>query len=821
MHDALNLESADILLVDDTIENLKLLTDVLTSHGYNVRAVSNGKDALETVNLRKPDLILLDVKMPGMDGFEVCRRLKADGNTREVPVIFITATTDPKGPSKGLQLGAVDYIMKPFVIDEVLARTKTHIELYRMRQHLAQESEESKARFRRLVEGLKEEYFFYAHGVDGVFNYVSPSVEEVLGYTPEEFMTHYADYFTDNEINQKGAGHSEASMRGEHQPSYEVEVYRKDGKRCWLEVKETPLFDSSGKVMAVEGIAHDITVRKTAEEKLRQAAAVFENTTDGVIVTDAQKAIVTINQAATEITGYKEEEVLGKKPSIWKSDRHAPSFYQAMWATLKQQEQWQGEIWNRRKNGEIFPCRQNISAVRDVDTGEIIHYVSIMSDISAIQESQERLKHLAHHDPLTNLPNRLLFNARLEHAMARARREKCWIGVMHLDLDNFKPINDGLGHPVGDKVLQAVAERLSTLVRRGDTVARVAGDEFALLVEEVTDTQDVSHVAGKILSSFEEPFQIEEHKLHLTPTIGISQYPDDGTDVTALVKNADTAMHRGKQRGKNRYCFYTVDLTEAALERLQLENELRVALKRNEFRVYYQPQYCLSTGQLTGAEALVRWEHSELGLVSPIKFIPLAESTGLIIPLGEYVLREACTQMKVWQRAGHAIEHISVNVAGRQIQRGSIVETVRKVLEETELEPQCLELEITESFIMEQADKAISTLDELQSLGVTLAIDDFGTGYSSLSYLKRLPIDKLKIDRSFIKDIPHDADGEAIAKAIIALGKSLQLHIIAEGVETEEQKEFVRLEGCDEVQGYFYSRPLPEKDFSELLKNPK
>ncbi|MES9956407.1 MAG: HD domain-containing phosphohydrolase [Sedimenticola sp.] len=268
MYDDLKSTPSDIMVVDDAVDNLKLLTDVLTSHGYQVRAVSNGKDALETVNLRKPDLILLDIKMPGMDGFEVCRRLKADGNTREVPVIFITASTDPKGASKGLQLGAVDYIMKPFVIDEVLARTKTHIELYRMRRHLARESEESKARFRRLVEGLKEEYFFYAHGVDGVFNYLSPSVEEVLGYTPEEFMTHYADYFTDNEINQKGAAHSEASMRGEHQPSYEVEVYRKDRKRCWLEVKETPLFDSSGKVMAVEGIAHDITARKTANELL-------------------------------------------------------------------------------------------------------------------------------------------------------------------------------------------------------------------------------------------------------------------------------------------------------------------------------------------------------------------------------------------------------------------------------------------------------------------------------------------------------------------------------------------------------------------------
>lgn len=572
-----------------------------------------------------------------------------------------------------------------------------------------------------------------------------------------------------------------------------------------------------GKLPLLGGIALDITERKKAEEQLLQAATVFENVADGIIITDAQGAIVTINHATTEIIGYIEEEILGNNPSIWKSDRHTSSFYKAMWASLEQKDQWQGEIWNRRKNGEIFPCWQTIDAVRDGDTGEITHYISVMSDISAIKESQERLQHQAHHDPLTNLPNRLLFNARLEHALVRAHREKCKIGVMFLDLDNFKSINDGLGHPVGDKVLELVAERMSAQIRKDDTVARIAGDEFAVILEEINDSQGVSHVAGKILSAFEEPFQIDEHELHVTMSIGISQYPDDGKDVTTLVKNADAAMYRSKERGKNRYCFYTLDLTEAALERLQLENDLRVALKKNELRVYYQPQYSLATGRLTGAEALVRWQHPRIGLVSPIKFIPLAESTGLIIPIGEWVLRGACAQTKAWRDAGLDIGRIGVNVAGQQIQRGDIVETVRKVLEETGLDPQCLELEITESFIMEQADKAINTLDELQNLGVALAIDDFGTGYSSLSYLKRLPIDKLKIDRSFIKDIPHDTDGEAIAKAVIALGKSLQLKIIAEGVETEEQKEFVRLEGCEEVQGYFYSRPVPNQELEDML----
>ncbi len=594
--------------------------------------------------------------------------------------------------------------------------------------------------------------------------------------------------------------------------------WRQDSSSFPVEYRSYPIRDNDVIIGAVVTFT-DITNRKQAEKKLRQAAAVFENATDGVIITDAQGTIVSVNQAITQITGYREDEVLGKNPNIFKSDRHDPSFFQDMWASLNQHDHWRGEIWNRRKYGEIFPCWQTISAVRDDQTGEIQHYVSLMSDITAIKDSQERLEHLAHHDPLTNLPNRLLFNDRLEHAIERAHRENGGIGVMFIDLDNFKPINDGLGHAVGDRVLQLVAERMTSQVREDDTVARISGDEFALIMEDTKESQDVAHVAAKILSAFEAPLQVDTHELHVTTSIGISLYPEDGKDVTTLVKNADAAMYRAKKRGKNRYCYYTMDLTDAAMERLELQNDLRVALKQNEFRIYYQPQYSLATGQLIGAEALVRWQHPKLGLISPVKFIPLAESTGLIVPIGRWVLHEACAKTKSWQDAGLDISRIGVNVAGRQIQSGDMVQTVQDVLEQTGLEPQCLELEVTESFIVRQTDKAISMLEELRDLGVTLAIDDFGTGYSALSYLKRLPVNKLKIDRSFVNGIPHDPDDEAITRAIIALGKSLQLQIIAEGVETEEQKEFIALEGCNEVQGYYYSPPVPEKDFVELLKS--
>lgn len=595
-----------------------------------------------------------------------------------------------------------------------------------------------------------------------------------------------------------------------------IPFQRKDGSLFYVDVTGFP-FVMAGK-RYIGGFFRDVTGRIETEKQLKQAAVVFENASEGVVITDAKRNIVAVNKSFTEISGYTEEEVLGKNPRLWKSQHHDDSFYQAMWSSLHETGEWRGEIWNRRKNGNVYPAWMTINAVRD-EQGRLTNFVSVFTDISAIKQSQEKLHQLAHYDVLTDLPNRLLFNDRLEHALERASRENRRVGVLFLDLDNFKPINDGLGHPVGDKVLQAVGQRLRTLVRGDDTVARIAGDEFAIILEEVSDSQGIAQVASKIVSAFELPLHVEDHELHVTMTIGISIFPEDGGNAVALVKNADAAMYRAKERGKSRYCFYTLDLTEAALERLQIENELRAAIKQQEFSVYYQPQYSLTTGQLTGAEALVRWQHPENGLISPDRFIPLAESTGLIVPLGAWVLRVACIQTKAWLKAGYEIQRIAVNVAGQQIQHSGFVNTVRTVLQETRLDPQCLELEVTESFIMEQSGDAIKTLEKLRSLGVHLAIDDFGTGYSSLSYLKRLPINKLKVDRSFVRDIPQDTDDEAITKAVIAMGKSLQLKIVAEGVETEEQLSFLRSEGCDEVQGYLYSPPVPEEDFIALLNN--
>ncbi|MCW8944310.1 MAG: EAL domain-containing protein [Sedimenticola sp.] len=670
--------------------------------------------------------------------------------------------------------------------------------------------------FRAIADQAQE--FIYLRQLDGQYEYVSPSCAVITGRTAEEFYNHpnlMDQLIHPDDLARWNSHVHRINERGENE-SFDLRLRSVDGRIKWISHICMPIYDEKGRQTGVRSTNLDITDRKEDEDKLRQASAIFMHVTEGVVITDANVKIIAVNQTFSDISGYSEVELLGKSPTIWRSEQQGESFYQEMWDTINTTRQWCGEVINRRKNGDLYPAWLSISGVVN-DHGQITNYVSIISDTSNLKQSQERVEYLAHHDLLTGLPNRRLFGDRLEHALQRAHRNKTVVAILHIDLDNFKSINDGLGHPVGDKVLQVAADRLHLAVREEDTVARVAGDDFSIILEDITDSESVAHLANKILSAFATPFHVDNHELHVNISIGISLYPDDGDDVTSLIKNADAAMYQAKEKGKGCYCFYTQAMTNAALDRLTMENRLRKALSQDEFRLYYQPQYALNTGKLIGAEALIRWQNSELGLVSPDEFIPLTESTGLILPIGEWVLYEACRQAKSWQDEGYDLSRIGVNIAGQQVQHGNIVYTVNKVLEETGLDPTCLELEVTESFIMQQAEQAISTLQALRELGVALAIDDFGTGYSSLSYLKLLPINKLKVDRSFVKDIPNDKNSEAIVRAVIVLGKSLQLEVIAEGVETEEQEDFLKAEACDEVQGFYYSRPLPADEFERIL----
>ena len=548
----------------------------------------------------------------------------------------------------------------------------------------------------------------------------------------------------------------------------------------WVEVQEYRTQDGGTLILRA-----DITDRLQVEERLQQAATVFNNTREGVMITDAAGLITAVNGAFTEITGYSESDVLGRSPDIFKSEKHDKSFYKSIEKAMSDKGYWRGEIWSTRKNGEIYPEWKTVSSVTGSD-GRVTHHVAVFSDISDIKESEQQLEYLAHHDPLTELPNRLLFTARLDHALERSQRDGTYLAVLFIDLDNFKNINDSLGHPAGDALLRGMAHRLRSLLREEDTVSRLGGDEFTVLLEQLPNPEMAGTIASKLVECFAAPFRLENNSLHVTGSIGISICPTDGTDAATLLRNADAAMYKAKENGRNGYQYYTAELTKTAFERVLLENSLRRALKLDQFVVYYQPQISLADGSLIGAEALVRWQHPEMGLVPPVRFISLAEDTGLIGQLGEWVLRSACYQVKAWQDAGLKVDRIAVNLSGQQLRRKGLVDTVRDALSKSGLEPKYLELEITEGFIMEQAEQTIGVLEELRRLGVTLSIDDFGTGYSSLSYLKLLPISTLKIDQSFVNEIPRDPNDEAIAKAIIALAKSLQLNVLAEGVETEK-----------------------------------
>ena len=499
---------------------------------------------------------------------------------------------------------------------------------------------------------------------------------------------------------------------------------------------------------------------------------------------------------------------MGGTPRILKSGRHQSEVFREIWRSVNATGQWRGELWNRRKSGEIYPQWLTISVVRGSDE-QITHYVAVFSDISTLKVAQEKIDFLAYHDSLTRLPNRILLRDRLEHALMRARREKGTLALLFFDLDRFKSVNDTLGHTVGDELLIDVGNCISRLIRASDTLARLGGDEFVLLMEDETDVRQVTTVARKMLDVFSTPRTVGGHALTVTASIGIARYPDDGDDADTLLKHADLAMYEAKSQGRNTYQFFSQDLTTGTLERLVMESALRGAVARKELVLHYQPQIDFADGSLAGAEALVRWQHPELGLVPPGRFIPLAEEMGIIGEIGEWVLNEACRQMVAWAVEGFEVPLVAVNLSARQIDRDQIVEITAGALQRNGLAAERLELEVTESMIMREPERALDVLDGLRALGVALAIDDFGTGYSSLAYLRRLPLNRLKVDQSFVSDIGHDTNGEAIIRAVIALARSLGLSAVAEGVETQAQAAFLRAEGCDIGQGYLYDKPMP------------
>jgi diguanylate cyclase (GGDEF)-like protein/PAS domain S-box-containing protein len=556
--------------------------------------------------------------------------------------------------------------------------------------------------------------------------------------------------------------------------------------------------------------------RDMSGARLRQASIAFDSAAEGILITDEDVSIIAINRGFTDITGYREDEVLGQVPNELNPEHVGADKYREIRHALLNEGRWRGEVTNHRKNGESFSEWITITTVRDADDS-IVNYVGVFADISDTKQAQQTLHDMVNHDALTGLPNRRLLNELTDHALRRAERERASLAILFVDLDRFKVINDTLGHQVGDKLLVEVSNRLNAVMRESDTVARLGGDEFLVMMDSLRDVEDASRVAKKIVSSLQAEFVIDGKEIFIGASVGISVYPGDGRDVDSLIKAADIAMYKVKSEGKNNYRFYSADLSENAVERFNMESQLRRALERHQFEVYYQPQVSVATGRIVGAEALVRWQHPELGVVSPAKFIPLAEETGLVVQIGEWVLREAAAQVVAWSGQGLNLQSISVNISGMQVQRSNFPDVVYGILVETGCEPSVLELEITESIVMHNTESVISVFNRIKEPGVRLAIDDFGTGYSSLSYLKRLPLDKLKIDQSFVQELTLNADDKAIASAVIALARSLNLKVIAEGVETQDQLATLTEMGCDDVQGYLFGQPVPASEFAAML----
>ena len=657
------------------------------------------------------------------------------------------------------------------------------------------------------------------HGQTGHWIRYNQQLSDLLGYSHSEMAGQTLLSLTTDE-------YQEADITAMYQMTQDLcdgyrsekQLRRKDGQLIYVNVDTRCVRTAERNIAFVISVIEDITSQKENEAILRQSATVFDNTREGIMITDKNARVVRVNPAFVDLFGFSQQELQEKTPAIFKSGRHDSDFYQHIWDSLNASDFWRGELWNRRKDNQIIPLICSISAVKN-DQQQLTHYVSVYSDISQLKASEAKLAHLAHHDPLTQLPNRTLLTINLTHAIDLAARNHHRIALLMLDLDRFKDVNDSFGHQIGDVLLEEVARRLRQRVRSSDTICRLGGDEFTVLIEGNPTLHDVEHLSEDILQLLKVPFYLPNgREVIISTSIGISLYPEHGQTPKDLLQQADAAMYRAKAHGRNCFRYFSDELTRAAEQRLDLEVRLQRALRQNELRIYFQPQIEISSNRIIGAEALVRWQDPVHGLISPAQFIPVAEETGLIKQLGEWVLLETCRQGKEWQQKGLPAINLAVNISPAQFRNSNILASVLNALNQTDYPASLLELELTESALMTHENEAVEILSALRKYGIRLAIDDFGTGYSSLAYLKRFPLDALKIDKSFVDDIPHQKDDMEIAATIVAMAKTLRLKVLAEGVETAEQLAFLKSQGCDRYQGYLMSPPVPADKFEQLLR---
>ncbi|MFG6463075.1 EAL domain-containing protein [Roseateles sp. DXS20W] len=685
-------------------------------------------------------------------------------------------------------------------------------ELLASRRERAEQAE--KLRALNLLEAVTNSTpaLVFTKDLRGRFTFVNQATCRALGQPAQAVLGARADAFLPPEDCQRIAALNDEVVQSGRTLASEGPLTTALGRRWYLRTLG-PLRDADGSISGIFGVVHDITERRQQEERHRQWAQAFESTRDGVIICDAAGRIESVNPAFTEITGYAPADAIGRTPALLHSGRHDAEFYRQLWRGITEQGHWRGEIWNRRKDGEIYPEWLTISAVRD-DAGAITNYVGVFTDITRVKRDEAELQRLANYDPLTELPNRRLLIARLEQALARTQRLGGRTALLYIDLDGFKTVNDSLGHPAGDELLVEMARRLGGRIRRGDTLGRLGGDEFLVIAESLNGPQEAAVLAQDLIDAVARVVTLGGgHEVYVTASIGISLFPDDGcSDATAMMRDADAALYRAKEQGRNRLCFFTHDLNRQAVARLDIEVALSQALDRGELRLHYQPKVGAASGRVMGAEALLRWQRGA-DLVPPGLFVPIAEQSSLILEIGAWVIDQACAQLARWRADGLAMPRIAVNVAARQFAAGDLDRVVGQALRRHGVPPACLELEVTESMLIDRPGEGVDMLRRLKDLGVKLSLDDFGTGYSSLAYLRQFPIDALKVDKSFVDHIGIGPDGSAIVDAVISLAHRLGLAVVAEGVETPAQQAHLRAQGCDELQGYGLARPMPADAF--------
>ena len=737
-----------ILIVDDTAANLIMMVDYLGNHGFSLVVAQDAEEAIERARFAKPDLILLDVMMPGLDGFEACRRLKSTEETRQIPVIFMTALSDPNDKINGFKAGGVDYITKPFQLEEVLARVNTHLALRGMQRQLTAQNR-----------CLREEV----------------SVRE----------------------------QAEAALHRAHD---ELEL------RVAQRTAELAQANAQLKSEIVER-SHVQEVLLEREARIRR---LIESNIIGIFFWNDEGLIEEANQAFLQIVGYASEE-LHAGCVHWTDmtpEQHRPADAAAIEELHRSGACPPYEKEFCRKDGSRVPVLIGAAFFENSHT----HGVAFVLDLSAHKQAEERIRFMAHHDTLTSLPNRVLLHDRMVQAIAICRRTHTQLALLFIDLDDFKRINDSLGHEVGDGLLRMVARRLRASLREGDSIARLGGDEFVLTVSPMADGNDAALVARKTLDMLKMPFVVEGHELHVTGSIGISIYPVDGGDVETLMRTADTAMYHAKENGGSNYQFFTPALNKAVHQRLVMETRLRHALAADQFILHYQPQVDMRSGEIRSSEALLRWARPGKLPMSCGAFIAVAEKTGLIVQIGEWALRQACKQLKHWHDIGYPHLRVAVNLSPRQFSHPNLPELVAQILDEAGLSPHSLDLEITEGILLQRSNGNVDTLRRLSATGIKLSVDDFGTGYSSLAYLQRYPIDCIKIDQSFVGAITRNPNDRALVNAIIGMAHSLDIGILAEGVETAQQATFLLEHGCNLAQGFYYSPAVAPEAFTELLR---